>query len=87
MSEQWKTKICTRHPGCTDVVTLDDVFIVCVRGDKPEVAEAIVRDHNSHDALLAACEDLMDDLNGCPENINGDKYDAMEAAIAAATGE
>ncbi len=56
MSEQWKTKICTRHSGCTDVVTLDDIFIVCVRGDKPEVAESIVREHNAHDALVAACE-------------------------------
>ena len=64
MSEHtpWKTEPCKRHQGCTDVVTLDDVFIVCVRGDKPEVAAQIVRDHNAHDTLVAACEGLIRDI-------------------------
>ncbi len=46
IKDRWKTAPCKRHHGCTDVVTLDDIFVVCVRGDKPEVAEAIVREHN-----------------------------------------
>lgn len=57
----WKTETCPLHPGCTDIVTSDGKFVVCVRGDKPEVAEHIVKACNEHEELKRKSE-IFDEL-------------------------
>lgn len=85
----WKTEPCKRHQGCTDVVTSDGVFVVCVRGDRPEIADSIVCEHNAHDDLLAACKEAVNMLDTLVEDF-GDEiletavYKSLTAAIAKA---